>query len=316
MRAMRNVAPLLLVLAAACSTSESAPTPDAGTDDDAGRTFGGARPVTVRVPAGYDPSKPAPLVMMLHGYASAPVLTELYFKMSSIADKDGFFYVAPFGTFDRSGARFWNATDACCDSDATGIDDVGYLTALVREVQGAYAIDPKRIYVMGHSNGAFMAHRLACDHAETFAAIASFAGAVWADPSKCAPRAPVGVLEIHGTADAEVLYAGTIASADGGDAGAVSDGGGSTGAPYPGAKQTVATWAAKNGCTGALTDTGTRLHVDSDAMANETTVSRYAPCAQNGAAELWSVNAAGHVIDFTPESLDAIWQFLSAHAKP
>jgi poly(3-hydroxybutyrate) depolymerase len=91
---------------------------------------------------------------------------------------------------------------------------------------------------------------------------------------------------------------------------------GDMGAPYPGAKQTVATWAAKNRCTGDLTDSGERVHLDSDAQGMETIVARYAGCTPNGAAELWTVPNAGHVIAFTPESLDRIWLFLSAHPKP
>src|SRR5579859_800710 len=119
--------PLLPLLAAACSARNApVPPPDAG--DDEPRTFGGARPITVRVPAGYDPSHPAPLVVMLHGYGSAGILTDAYWPMSHIADEKGFFYVAPNGLFDKDDKRYWNATDACCDFANSGVDDVAYLT--------------------------------------------------------------------------------------------------------------------------------------------------------------------------------------------
>jgi polyhydroxybutyrate depolymerase len=305
------MATLAIALGACNSVGDITPDASAGGGDDASAPmFGGARPTPVHVPTGYDPSKPAPLVMMLHGYGSANVLTELYWKMSSLADTDGFFYVAPNGTFDSSGSRFWNATDACCNIDGRDVDDVGYLTGLVKEIQGAYAIDPKRVYVMGHSNGGYMAHRLACDHAETFAAIVSYAGAVWADPSKCNPSAPIGVLQVHGTADDSVLYGGTIAS---GDAGAGDAG--DQGPPYPGAKQTVAFWAQNNGCATALVDVG-MSHVDADGVGMETTIARHDGCTPNGAAELWSVGGAGHVFFVAPEALASMWTFLSAHAKP
>jgi polyhydroxybutyrate depolymerase len=287
---------------AASSTGDAGD--DGGDDGNAGITIGGDRPVTVRVPTGYDPGKPAPLVVMLHGYGSANILTETYFPMSTLADEHGFFYVAPNGTFDSTDHRFWNATDACCDMDHTGIDDVGYITGLVADVRAAYNIDPARIYVMGHSNGGFMSHRLACDHAEIFAAIASYAGAVWADSSKCKPSAPVGVLQVHGTADSEVLYDGDLPA----------DGGPATG-DYPSAKQTVATWAQKNGCPGSLTDAGTPMHVDQDGTGNETGVSRYDGCPANGAAELWTVQGAPHVFAWTHDGLEAVWSFFEAHAK-
>jgi polyhydroxybutyrate depolymerase len=311
------VAGCFVLLFAGCSKdADPAPSSLSDAGDDAppsGVTVGGTRPVTVRVPAGYDASRPAPLVVMLHGYSSNPGLTELYFKMSGLADAHGFFYVAPLGTLDHLQNRFWNATDACCDVDGKGVDDVAYLTSVVKEVQAAYAIDPRRIYVMGHSNGGFMTHRLACDRADVFAAGASFAGAVWADPEKCRPSAPVGILEINGTKDEDVVYAGTVpAAADGGaDAGATAPPPGS----YPGAEETVRIWASKNGCAEATTDGG-RLHVTSDGHGAETVVTRHDACRANGAAELWTIPDAPHVIVFTPESLEAIWKFFEAHAKP
>ncbi len=321
-KAVAVVAAYALPLAG-CSTQGSSMQPgdagDAAVDTGAGGdasapVFGGSRPVTVRVPSGYEPTKPTPLVMMLHGYGSSPQLTELYFKMSSIADAAGFLYVAPLGTQDPSGARFWNATDACCDLYGSGVDDDGYLTSLVAEIAGTYNVDPKRTYVIGHSNGAFMAHRLACNHADVFAAAVSFAGAVWADATKCAPSAPVGVLQIHGTADTEVFYAGTLPDGGMSDAGLGPDAGPL--APYPGAVQSVAIWAGKNGCSPMLVDTGMTLHVDSDLTGMETTVSQHDGCASNGAAELWTVQGGTHVFLFTPDSLQQIWQFMQSHAKP
>jgi polyhydroxybutyrate depolymerase len=309
----RLLALLLPLAMGACSKSaQDAASPSDADPDTAERTFGGSRPVTVRVPAGYDPGKPAPLVMMLHGSGSSGLVTGLYFKMADLADVHGFFYVAPDGTFDKNGSRFWNATDACCDDFGSGVDDVAYLTALIKEIAGAYAVDPKRIYVMGHSNGGFMAHRLACDHAETVAAIASFAGAVWSDASKCNPSAPVGVLQIHGTADKEVLYGGTLGA---GDAGPPGDSGGGASAPYPGAERTIGIWATKNGCSDALVDTGAALHVNTDAKGLETKVSRHDGCAKNGAAELWTVQDAPHLFVFTPEALEGVWKFFESHAR-
>ena len=293
---------------AACGTSKSeAPAVDAGGDTEV--TFGGARPVTVRVPAGYNPKKPAPLVMMLHGYSSSSALTELYFAMSSIADAHGFLYVAPNGLSDMTGSRFWNATDACCDFDHSGVDDAAYLTSVIQEVQAAYAVDGRRIYIMGHSNGGFMAHRLACDHAEIFAAAASFAGAVWSDAAKCNPSEPIGVLQIHGTKDAVVAYQGSAGMSAGKDASVLMS------RVYPGAEQTIATWAKRNGCAATSVDAPMPIHVNVDGAGTETTVSRHEGCLKNGAAELWTVKDAPHIFVLTPAALEQIWSFFDAHAK-
>ena len=57
----------------------------------------------------------------------------------------GFVLVAPDGTLDRTGQRFWNATDACCNFFGDSVDDVAYLHGLVREVAAAYHVDSRRI---------------------------------------------------------------------------------------------------------------------------------------------------------------------------
>lgn len=303
---MRRALGLLVLVLAGCSSSTTdgapaSPGPDASTSLPT--TFGGDRPTELRVPANYDPKKPAPLLLVLHGYGSGGVLNDVYMHMTSIADAQGFFYVSPDGTIDKSDKHFWNATDTCCNFDGSTVDDVAYLTKLVDEIRGVYAIDPKRIFVLGHSNGGYMANRLACDRADTFAAVASWAGGNWSDPAKCSPSTSVGYLQIHGVSDGTVPYA-------------AGDGNGPRGQlKYPGAEGTVAGWAARNGCSATLTKTGEALRVNADAKAADTKVARHDGCKDNGAAELWPVEGADHLFSFSPEAVDAIWKFFAAHPK-
>jgi polyhydroxybutyrate depolymerase len=151
---------------------------------------------------------PAPILLLLHGFRSKGVKVENYFNIKSDALSEVYLLLHPNGSFNRSGERFWNATDACCDFDGSGVDDSGYLRALIEEVQALYSVDPQRIYVMGHSNGGFMAHRLACDHPDLFAAVVSIAGATYLDVSDCAAEEPINVLQVHGTDDKSVFYWG------------------------------------------------------------------------------------------------------------
>jgi polyhydroxybutyrate depolymerase len=149
---------------------------------------GGDRPVTVHVPASYDAAKPAPLLVVLHGYGSSGSEHESYFHLEDAAQERGFLTAYPDGTKDADGNRFWSATDACCDFDRTGVNDVAYLAGVITEIQSKLAVDPKRIYLVGHSNGGFMSYRMACVHADVIAAIASLAGATFANPADCARR--------------------------------------------------------------------------------------------------------------------------------
>ncbi|MEB2314265.1 MAG: alpha/beta hydrolase-fold protein [Sorangiineae bacterium] len=294
------------------SGDESAGPTDAGTVIEVPETpptFGGPRPVKVfRVPAGYDPSRPAPLVMILHGYSVNGLLQSMYLRLTDIADSEGFFVVAPDGTPDANGKRYWNATDVCCATTPSAPDDVAYLSGLVDEIRGVYAIDPKRIFLVGHSNGGFMANRLACDRADQFAAIVSIAGAMWKDPARCQPAAPVGVLQIHGDADTTVPYGGGKLPAN-----LLPE---QPDASFPGAEETVADWAANNGCAAALEPAGAPFDLDESLEGDETTPARHSGCAKNGAAELWTIHGGEHIPPLAKDAPERIWGFLAAHHKP
>jgi polyhydroxybutyrate depolymerase len=301
--------PLALAIASsiACSSSEAppAPSPDAGPYEPDLSPLGGNRPVTPVVPSSYRPGTPVPLLILLHGHGASGLIQSLYFGLPALAEQRGFILLAPDGTFGQDGARFWNATDACCQFDSAAVDDVAYLTGLIDEATGRFSIDPKRIYLAGHSNGGFMSYRMSCDRADLIAAMVSLAGAMWNEPSQCHPSGPVAVLQIHGTADDTVLY----------DGGTLTLGGHA--APYPSAEQSVLDWVAFDGCT-PVPDTSAPLRdLVSDTDGPETSSAVYAEgCSPGGHAELWTMSGASHIpgllADFTPSWLD----FLMAHPKP
>ena len=151
----------------------------------------GERPFLLHVPSSYRPGTAMPLIVALHGHGSSAATLERYLRLAAESDRRGFLYAMPDGTVGPDGRRFWNATAVCCDYYGTGVDDSDYLRRLLVEIAAAYSVDRRRVYIVGHSNGGYMAYRMACDHAELITAIVSLAGAMFRDLTRCRPARPV-----------------------------------------------------------------------------------------------------------------------------
>ncbi|MEM1413388.1 MAG: alpha/beta fold hydrolase [Myxococcota bacterium] len=262
--------------------------------------LGGERPVTLQVPEDYA-GESLPLVLSLHGYTSNGAEMDAYFGLPERVDERRFFLLSPTGTEERSsGNPFWNATDACCNFFRSPVDDVAYLTGLIDEAAARVAVDPARVYVVGHSNGGFMSYRLACDAADRIAAIVSLAGSTHGDAMECGASEPVSVLQIHGTLDSVIAY----------------EGGALVAGTYPGAEETVERWARRAGCTGEPTP-GDPIDLVRTLPGAETEVLSYATACDPGiGASLWTIEGGNHVPFFQADYADRLLDFLFAHPKP
>jgi len=289
--------------AASGSTSSSGA---GGSDVDAG-PIGGDRPVGIHVPPSYKAGTAVPLVMMLHGYGFSATEEEIYLGITAQSDKQGFIYAMPNGTLDTAGNPFWNADDACCNFYGSTVDDSTYLSNVITEIEKSYTIDPKRVFLMGHSNGAFMSYRMACDHADQIAAIVSLAGAMPTDATKCKPSAPVATLEIHGSADPTILFAG-------GDIDQIVP---PAVVAYPPVTTTVADWVAIDGCGTTADTSAPNIDLDQGLPGNETTVSRYATgCKAGGHVELWTIVGGVHIPNISATFTSDFITYLYAHPRP
>jgi len=208
-------------------------------------------------------------------------------------------YASPTGSTDAWGNNYWNATDACCDFLGENIDHIGYLIDLVASIQSRYNVDSSHIHFIGHSNGGFMCHALACARPDVIASATSIAGAVWNDPAQCAAEQPVHMLQVHGTSDDTVLYSG-----------------GSFGQfQYPGAQATVDQWAQQNGCQPMGTQVLDTIDFDGYVGGSETDVYRSSACDSGGSVELWKCNGSGHGFSVTAAGKAAVFSYMLEHSK-
>lgn len=237
-----------------------------------------------------------PVVLLLHGYASNGEAQSHYFDLDAAVQRRGFILVKPNGTPDTAGRQYWRAGRHLSTPNAP--DDVAYLSAVLDDVVAEFSADASRLFVLGHSNGAFMANYLACQRSERIAAIVSLAGAV--DPENCHPAQPLSVLTVHGTGDVLIKYGGGTAGFLG---------------TYPAADVTLAFWAKADGCKGTRSP-GKALHLTCTGTAAETSVSSYAGCPPGIGVEHWKLDGVGHVPNFAlPAWPDAVLDFLWAHPR-
>ncbi|MGQ0716619.1 MAG: alpha/beta hydrolase family esterase [Pseudonocardiales bacterium] len=184
----RPVQTAQLAVAGSCSLA-----PTAGTIT---RTLG-ARSYLLHVPAGLTgPS--VPLLLTMHGAGQegtgldSAAAIEAATGWDADADAHGFIVAYPASAATRPTA--WDATK--------GGPDVQFLRDVVADISATWCVNPKRVHATGHSSGAIMAERLACDAPDVFASVSAYAGAspvLFGGP--CTPSRPVPVGIFQGTLD-------------------------------------------------------------------------------------------------------------------
>jgi poly(3-hydroxybutyrate) depolymerase len=113
-------------------------------------------PSTIKAPG------PAPLIIMLHGSNRTGVT--LVEKWKDFAKKEGIIIAGP----DATNLRGW----------ASPQDGPDFLRDLVEELKTKYSINPRRVYLFGHSAGASFALMMSLMESQYFAATAVHAGAL------------------------------------------------------------------------------------------------------------------------------------------
>lgn len=241
------------------------------------------RSYKLHLPPDYQPDSLYSLVFNLHGAGSNAIEQQLYSGFDFVADTAGIIMVYPNGV-----DNVWNVFGA------GGVNDVGFISALIDSVSYQYSVDLDRVYSTGMSMGGFMSYRLACELETRIAAIASVTGLQVTNP--CQPSRPVPVLQMHGTADPIV--------------------------PYAGVPITISFWTQYNNCPANPVITNLP---DIDTTDNSTvTVSYYGLCDDSTEVILYTINGGEHTwpgalipIGITNQDINAsveIWNFFKKYS--
>ncbi len=227
-----------------------------------------------------------PLVIALHGFSEYPVYVYNFFQGANSVNDNRHLLLTPYGTENPDGYYFWNGPPACCDFYDQNIDDVSYLSSLIDTAVADHGADPERVMLIGHSNGGFMSHRMACDAGNKLHTIINFAGATYGDFSDCSLTGYPNIVNVHGTSDSVVDYNG-------------GEFGGEYFASAPGG---AAFWAQRSGCDVTSTQVGTLDLVGADGE-NETSQLQHLNCTQGNRITHWKLSGVDHNPSFPEGSL-------------
>ena len=239
---MRRMTALLALtgLLAACSSGADASAPRATTttlprctvttQTDLTRidlpVDGKPRFALVHLPRHWDGKSAVPVVLSFHGLGSTADQQRTTDGFDVRSDKDNFIAVYPQagGNLGSLGAAW----------ELKGTSEVGYVRAVLDDLERRACVDPSRVYATGLSYGGAMTDLLACNLADRIAAAAPVSAYLPTVP--CQPARPVPMMSFHGVEDHLLPYDG---------------GGRSSQQPF---ESWGAAWAKRDGCAGKPTE--------------------------------------------------------------
>lgn len=271
---------------------------------------GKRRTYLVHLPPNYSKEKPLPLVLAFHGGGGNANNMVNMSGFSQKADQENFIVVYPNGSGRTDNILLtFNAIGCCSYAMQQNIDDVKFISELIDKISAEYAVDTKRVYATGFSNGGLISNRLAAEIPEKITAIAPVSGTVFESSPK--PKGKVAVLIIHGMKDTAVPYEGGNSQRS-----LVSS---NQSEPFKSVAYTANYWAKNNNCK------------DNPNKTNDGKVIRekFSGCDEGNDVEIisiidgehaWAGGARGRNAGDAPSNsinaTDAIWEFFKRHKKP
>jgi len=262
------------------------------------------------VPSSYTGVTPVPLVVVFHGGPNTPENASGRFGISEKAEEEGFivayanaseimndFWMLGYGLFT---ANLW------VELVRLWINEEGYAKKIIRKTQRQFNINPDRIYLAGHSNGAMFSYLLASKLSNIVAAIASNGGCIGGHIKNYPmytipePKNPVSIVIFHGKLDIMCPY----------DGGWNYEGS----CYFKSVAEAVSFWVEHNECN--------TIPITNDTF--DITIDRYSGGTAGTEVLVYSLKHKGHIWfggqpwedpDPVISTTDEMWEFFKAHPK-
>jgi len=163
--------------------------------------------------------RPAPLVVALHGVSNTAASMARKTRLNMLAERHGFLVLYPEGMGVFGSWQHWNAGFCCGLAHERLVDDVAFVSRCIRDVRDRLPVDPGRVYMLGHSNGAMLAYAYGARRPADLRALAVVAGAAGGTAGPGLPEGrvqpqgpPLPLLAVHGGEDHVMPLAGGASS--------------------------------------------------------------------------------------------------------
>lgn len=266
---------------------------------------------TLHIPNSFDGTQPTPLVIFLHGGLGNIVSAQNFTNFNAVSEENGFLMLYPQGGFESTPNRFVWADGRGLPPDMLGIDDVGFINALIEKLKMEFNINDRKVYLCGFSNGSFLAQRIAFEGNDQFAAIGIIGGTMNESLFNTGnPERAIPMIYIFGTTDPLVPFNGGFVS------------GNTNLEPVIGIENAVEFWVQNNNCQTELPQVELpNINLNDNSSV---TLFEYIDGIDDSEVRFYQVNNGGHtwpgvptpnetlgVVNLDIQASEELWEFFN-----
>jgi poly(hydroxyalkanoate) depolymerase family esterase len=147
-------------------------------------TADGPRMYKLYVPSRYDKSRPAPLLVVLHGCTQNPDDIARGTRFNALAEEKAMLVAYPEQPQKYNGLKCWNWFDSSHQQRGRG--EPALIASIAERVMHDYSVDARRVYIAGVSAGGAMALNVAYAYPDIFAAAGIHSGIAYGSATSIA----------------------------------------------------------------------------------------------------------------------------------